>query len=174
MTLPSAKYRPLYAKFAAQRMIDPRKIEAVVMTESSGNPMAKRDEWRRDKGGKMYLWDTSRGLMQLLESTVVGLGWPSHESYDRLYDPEVNLFYGTKLLAQLIDGLNKTPKPRKDGAYTALEVPFPREVRAALARYNGGGRGNPGENGTLRNESYVVKVETWFRKVESDIRGEEG
>lgn len=173
MALPSARYREIYDKHAAARLLDPRLIEAVVMTESSGDPLAKRDEWRKDRMGKPYLWDTSRGLMQVLASTAVGLGWPSTEAEDRMFDPDVAVLYGTKLLTQNLDVFNKTQKPRANGAYAILGTPFPNEVRVALARYNGGGKGNPGDDGSLRNESYVQKVEAWFVKVAAD-RSESG
>jgi len=133
------------------------------MMESSGYTDALKEE--------PQIGDRSRGLMQLLERTAKGLGFPSIESFDRLFDPDVCILYGTKLLTQNLDGFNKSSKQRTDGTYAVLTTPFPREVRVALARYNGGGRGNPGTDGTLRNESYVAKVEGWFRKVQLDLEG---
>ena len=163
MSLPSSAYRTIYAKMSGERFLDPRLIEAVVMTESSGRTDAIREEPR--------IGDRSRGLMQVLEKTAANLGFPKQESFDRLFDPSVGVLYGVKLLVQLLDGINKGSKARTDGTYAVLKTPFPREVRIMLARYNGGFRGNPGLDGTLRNEKYVAKVEGWFRKVEIDLEG---
>lgn len=163
MALPSAKYRAVYQKHASARLLDPRLIEAVVMTESSGRTEAVRAEPR--------IGDESRGLMQVLGKTARALGFPAHESPDALFDPDVGVLYGVKVLTQNLDGFNKSTKQRGDGHYAQLVTPFPREIRVALARYNGGARGNPGPDGTLRNESYVAKVESWFRAVVLDMEG---
>lgn len=66
-------------------------IKAVMMTESSGNPMAFRDE--------PAIGDASYGLMQLLYRTARNLGYTGEAV--GLYDPMINLDLGTKLLAQL-------------------------------------------------------------------------
>ena len=163
MSLPSAQYRTIYAKLSGERFLDPRLVEAVVMTESSGLTDAVREE--------PQIGDRSRGLMQVLERTARGLGFPEHESMDRLFEPSVGVLYGVKLLAQNLDSINKGPKARTDGTYAVLTLPFPREIRIALARYNGGWRGNPQADGTLRNEAYVAKVERWFRRVQLDLEG---
>lgn len=163
MALKSGDYRAIYAKHAGARLLDPRLIEAVVMTESSGRTDAIREE--------PQIGDRSRGLMQVLERTAKALSFPAGESFDRLFDPDVGVLYGVKVLTQNLDSANKGTKARTDGTYAVLTTPFPREIRIALARYNGGGRGNPGADGTLRNESYVQKVEGWFRKVQVDLEG---
>ena len=163
MALRSAQYRTAFARMAGERLLDPRLIEAVVMTESSGRTDAIREE--------PQIGDRSRGLMQVLERTAKALGFPAHESFDRLFDPDVGILYGVKVLTQNLDSANKGTKARTDGTYAILTTPFPREVRIALARYNGGWRGNPRLDGTLRNESYVTKVEGWFRKVQVDLEG---
>lgn len=66
-------------------------IKAVMMTESSGNPNAFRDE--------PAIGDASYGLMQLLYRTAQGLGYAGEAV--GLYDPMINLDLGTKLLSQL-------------------------------------------------------------------------
>lgn len=66
-------------------------INAVILTESSGNANAYRAE--------PQIRDASYGLMQLLERTAKGLGYAG--TPDGLYDPQTNIHYGVKLLAQL-------------------------------------------------------------------------
>lgn len=68
-------------------------IQAVIDTESSGNPRAYRYE--------PAIKDASYGLMQLLYSTAKGLGYEG--TPDGLYDPETNINLGTRLLRQLRD-----------------------------------------------------------------------
>jgi soluble lytic murein transglycosylase-like protein len=71
--------------------VPPDWIQAVILTESSGNPNAYRAE--------PAINDASYGLMQLLYSTAQSLGYTG--SPDGLYDPGVNIDLGTKLLSQL-------------------------------------------------------------------------
>lgn len=66
-------------------------IQAVILTESSGRADAYRAEPR--------IHDASYGLMQLLYGTAKGLGYTG--TPEGLYDPQTNIHYGTKLLAQL-------------------------------------------------------------------------
>jgi len=69
-------------------------IKAVIMTESSFNPNAYRAE--------PAIKDGSYGLMQILFRTAVGLGFPNDpQRANELFDPQVNINFGTKLLAQL-------------------------------------------------------------------------
>jgi soluble lytic murein transglycosylase-like protein len=66
-------------------------IKAIIQTESSFNPDAYRAEPK--------IGDASYGLMQLLSATARGLGYVG--APEGLYDPATNIFYGTKLIAQL-------------------------------------------------------------------------
>lgn len=69
-------------------------IKAVIMTESSFNPAAYRAE--------PAIKDGSYGLMQVLFRTAVGLGFPNDPTKaNELFIPEININFGTKLLAQL-------------------------------------------------------------------------
>jgi len=74
-------------------------IKAVIATESNWNPNAVRHERLPDG----TVWDTSRGLMQILFRTAVSLGFPNDPSQaDKLFDPAINIDYGTRLLARLM------------------------------------------------------------------------
>jgi len=138
-------------------------LKAVAITESALNPRAYRYEpafWER------YLKDNpewkdrnpnevsaSYGLMQLMFTTAHALGFDG--SGEDLYNPVYNIELGAKLLRQLLD------KVEADH----LDISSQRHPCAiASARYNGGSRGNPGPDGTLRNQEYVDKVfRTWKR-----------
>jgi soluble lytic murein transglycosylase-like protein len=61
-------------------------IEKIIMTESSGNPMAQNE-----KSG-------ARGLMQIMKDTAeldTGFGVNYNLSYDELFDPEKNVKFGS-------------------------------------------------------------------------------
>jgi soluble lytic murein transglycosylase-like protein len=81
----------IVAKYSAQFEIPASWIEAVIITESSGDPAAYRFEPK--------LNEASYGLMQLLLSTARGLGFTGRA--EELYDPDTNIYFGTKLLADL-------------------------------------------------------------------------
>jgi soluble lytic murein transglycosylase-like protein len=66
-------------------------IKAVIATESSFNPNAYREEPKIN--------DASRGLMQILLRTARGLGFTGVPV--QLFEPDINIDLGTKLLAEL-------------------------------------------------------------------------
>ena len=86
-------YADLVTQYAAQQALDPALVSAVILCESSFDPQAE------SRLG-------ARGLMQLMEDTA---GWVAHKlgedgegySFDRLYDPETNIRYGTWYLGYL-------------------------------------------------------------------------
>jgi len=87
-------YGKIIEEKAAKYGVDPAKIKAVIMAESSGNPLAQ------EKIG-------STGLMQILPSTARGLD-PSNavlsdaQISEKLKNPEYNIELGTKHLAELL------------------------------------------------------------------------
>ena len=140
-------------------------LKAVAMVESSlkvrayrfepaffDRYLAKKDEWKTRDPNEV---SASYGLMQIMFTTAHSLGFRG--TAEELYNPVYNIGLGAKLLRQNMDG-------KKDTTNTAL---WPMDI--ALARYNGGWKGNPGDDGTLRNQSYVDKVKTAYWK----LRGEE-
>lgn len=66
-------------------------IKAVIATESSWDPKAFNPEVGSARG-------PSRGLMQLTMPTAEGIGYGGTQ--DNLFIPAINIFYGTKLLAE--------------------------------------------------------------------------
>lgn len=84
-------FDPIIESAAAKWGVPFAWIKAVIGTESNFDAYAYREEPR--------ISDASYGLMQLLTKTARGLGFSGWE--DDLYNPEINIDYGTKLLAQL-------------------------------------------------------------------------
>ena len=87
------EYADLITENALRQELDPALVAAVILCESSYNPQAE------SRLG-------ARGLMQLMEDTAA---WVAHKldedgidySFDRLYDPETNIRYGTWYLGYL-------------------------------------------------------------------------
>ncbi|MBQ7052617.1 MAG: lytic transglycosylase domain-containing protein [Clostridia bacterium] len=87
------EYADLIVEYALAQNLDPALVSAVILCESSYNPLAE------SRLG-------ARGLMQLMEDTA---GWVAHKldeddasySFDLLYDPETNIRYGTWYLGYL-------------------------------------------------------------------------
>ena len=86
-------YGDLITQYAAAQELDPALVSAVILCESSFDAQAE------SRLG-------ARGLMQLMEETA---GWVAHKlgeddasyTFDRLYDPETNIRYGTWYLSYL-------------------------------------------------------------------------
>lgn len=81
-------YEDLAARYGAQFNVRPDWILAVIQTESSGNPAALGDQGR------------SYGLMQVQLATARALGFRG-EPEDLLL-PDANVFFGTKVLADIV------------------------------------------------------------------------
>lgn len=92
------EYRDLIETYAAQQSLDPALVAAVIYTESRFDPQAVS-----------YLG--ARGLMQIMEDTgpwIAGhLSDTNNYTFDRMYEPESNIRYGTwylGFLSRLFDG----------------------------------------------------------------------
>lgn len=94
------KYEPIIQKAAEKYNVDSTLIKAVIASESAGNPRAASSA-------------NAKGLMQLIDSTAAMVG------VKNVWDPEQNIFGGTKYLKQLLDT-------------------FDGDVRLAVASYNAG------------------------------------
>jgi len=87
------EYAGLITQYALAQELDPALVSAVILCESSFDPQAE------SRLG-------ARGLMQLMEDTA---GWVAHKldeddasySFDRLYDAETNIRFGTWYLGYL-------------------------------------------------------------------------
>ena len=137
------QWRSLAEKWSKQvaYTVPPSFILAIIQMESAGNPKAKRAEPealariirdRKDDKIKGIAWSTgldtidimsSYGLMQLLVTTAWGYLSARHKNssvIDTLYDPDMNIRYGTSHLSTLLE--------KRNG-----------EIRLAARDYNGAG-----------------------------------
>lgn len=105
-------------------------LEGLILHESSGDPMAVHHDAAPDD-----LDHTSFGLMQIEGVTAKALGC---SDFNILFLPLTNISFGLRVL-------------------TANLTETGGDVATALARYNGGGHGNP-VGGPFRNQSYVDAV----------------
>jgi soluble lytic murein transglycosylase-like protein len=148
-------------------------LKAMAITESSLEPKAYRFEpgyWERylkdkpewaDKDPRIV--SASHGLMQLMWPVACGLGFTG--TVEDIQDPMINISLGAKLMRQLIDGAIRQKHAEKYYWLSPLQI--------ALARYNGGSKGNPDEVGELRNRKYVRRVMTYWgdlRKIENECQ----
>jgi len=120
------RWKDLAVKYGRRYNIDPALILAIIHTESNGNPKAYRYE--------RHIEDASRGLMQILYRTAREMGY--YGKPQGLYDPETNINYGTKYLANRI---------RKYGFYKGIAA-----YNAGSPRYT--------REGCFINQPYVNKV----------------
>ena len=107
----------LIEQYAAENGLDPNLIAAVILQESGGNPEA-------------YSKSGAVGLMQIMPRDGLaanfmcknGPCFASRPSMDELFDPELNIAYGTRMLAGLI---NRTGDVREAlRAYGPIDVGY--------------------------------------------------
>lgn len=150
MSLPTSKYRELIHTMSDG--LPPWKelsyppyvwLEGQILQESTGDPKA----YRKEPSGV-----ASYGLLQILDTTTKNiLGNPGITSFDFLYNPYINLSIGRLVLLDI-------------RSWVGLD-----NVSTILARFNGGGVGNPDGEGKLRNQDYVNKVAGWSQKVSIEL-----
>lgn len=128
-------YEDIIKREAAAHDLDPFLVAAIVRSESGFNPNVTSPVG-------------ARGLMQLMPLTAQGIARRLGESdftLDKLYEPELNIRYGTFHMQGLMGRYNSDLEP-------------------AIVAYNGGGgagdRYRAGERSTVPTESlnYVKKV----------------
>lgn len=154
-----AWYRPLVEQAASQFHLDPNTIHALVIIESSGLAHAYRyepgfwDRYLKDddfyKDQEPHRVSASYGLCQVMYPTARQYGYEGPP--EGLFIPEVSLLYGCQILASHLEWSGG-------------------DIRAALAAYNGGRRGN--RQPPYRNRGYVAKVEAaYFRQTGRPLNG---
>ncbi len=134
----SVPYSHLITEISCTQHINPVLVAGIVAQESRFDPRKNRVEER--------IHDVSFGLMQITTRTARWMGLQG--SVDKLYDPEVNLTYGVRYLAWL---LQKHP-------YGADAVAG---YNAGVPRWRHGGYVN--SRGSLSVERYVVRVLSWSK-----------
>lgn len=125
-------------------------IKGIIAKESSFNPNSYKSETRIN--------DASWGLMQLLYKTAKNLGYTG--SPEGLKDPQVSIFYGTKLLAANL----RQAKGNIEVAISAYNAGFSIE-RPWDAKRN--------SKGVISNQSYVNDVLVYKRYFEGGLSEEE-
>lgn len=151
-------YDDLFRATERQYSIVPGILKALAFVESAWNARAYRYEpafWER------YLkndprWaerdprevSASYGLCQLMFTTAVGIGYEGDA--EGLYKPATNIDLGGRYLRILLDEVWRDREHWYQFDISAMDC--------VLSRYNGGAFRNPGEDGKLRNQSYVDKV----------------
>ncbi len=148
-------YGPLIEAAATHHGLPPDLVAAVVLVESSGLTHAYRYEpayWLRYLAANP-LWQhqnprrvsASYGLMQVMVPTAHALGF--RDEPELLFVPTVGLDWGCRELARLCKWA------------VSFDAPPETRLRAALAAYNGGPRGNRPVDTPLRNDAYTRRVE---------------
>ena len=171
MPIDTKKYDDIFADVANLHRTNSRILKAIVKVESSFLPRAYRFEPAFYKtlcvkdpywiGKDQSVVSASYGLAQIMFTTAWSMGmrpanWKSMKPFEfqalaeGLYDPETNITYESRLVRALLDQVWKQGLPNTWEHISAYDFVF--------ARYNGGSVGNPRDDGTLRNQSYVDRV----------------
>lgn len=155
----------IFANMAKKYKLPRLLLKAVAQVESALDPNAYRFEpgfWDRYlknnpewRGKDPKVVSASYGLMQIMYTTAWSMGFRGKAT--DLYDPLINIDLGAKLLRANIDSIEENKLHIKHQLWS---------IRISLSRYNGGSRGNPGSDNTLRNQSYVDKVFVKWRRLE--------
>jgi len=144
---PTVPYSHLITQISCSQHINPVLVAGIVAQESGFNPRKKRVEER--------IHDISFGLMQITTRTARWMGLSG--SANQLYNPSVNLTFGIRYLAWL---LQKHP-------YGADAVAA---YNAGRARWRHGGYVN--SRGSHSVERYVVRVIHWSRRFTFQAKNE--
>lgn len=153
-------------------------LEGLILTESSGNPLARRYEPAHDAPGRKdqgsdpdvlahddgaFEDDASYGLGQVMGTTFKALlhvDRPVKIDYSILYRP----LFGLAALVETLKGELRTVY-----LTSPMQSESERVVRA-LARYNGGPTGEALVDGDIRNRAYVDRVAANAKRARNDRR----
>jgi len=171
MPIDTKKYDSIFSEVSNLHRTNPRILKAIVKVESSFLPRAYRYEpaFYKTMCAKDPYWigkdpsvvSASYGLAQIMFTTAWSMGmkpdnWKTLKANEfqalaeGLYDPRTSITYESRLIRALLDSIWAAGIPNTYEHLSAMDC--------ALARYNGGSWGNPKEDGSLRNQSYVDKV----------------
>lgn len=125
------QYEPIIAKAAEEHGVDSKLIKSVILTESAANPKAVSRA-------------NAKGLMQLMDTTASDMGVKNS------FDPEENIFGGTKYLSKMLRQYNG-------------------DVDKALAAYNAGPANVNKYDGIppfAETQNYVKRVQHYLNKMD--------
>jgi hypothetical protein len=159
MSLKTAKYRQFFDVSAQLAGLPSWKtysggvwLEALCLTESSGDPSAEHYDAGHDGGDPTEAKEwTSYGLFQIEGTTAKSyLSIGAVSDFDWLFHPQLNTAIAIGVLLGSLSRYNS-------------------DVPKTLAAYNGGGWGaRVKPNGDLNNQAYVDRVEAQVRAVLAD------
>lgn len=173
MGLDKAELDKIFCINAKKYRIPKLWLKAVAMSESSmiqtayryepafwQNYLKDNPEWK-DKDPAVV--SASYGLMQLMWTTAWAMGFRGTQ--EDLYNPVYNIELGARLIRQLLDRVMVEGVSHIYPQWSPLDV--------AMARYNGGRRGNPDNKGGLRNLKYVLRVRReWTNFMDKEVECE--
>ena len=152
-------FADLVAAIAPKHGLDVDLIEAVILTESSGQFHAYRfepafwDRYLKNHPDYRHMLPrtaaASYGLMQLMYPTARQEGFTGKPW--ELFDPSINIEYGCRHLARHLAWADSHDE-NNVGIFTLTEL------RSALAAYNGDRQGNEPDANPDRNAVYADKV----------------
>jgi len=165
------KFDKIFCLMARKYRLKKLLLKALAIRESALDPDAYRmepafwdrylkdnPEWEGEDPAKV---SASWGLCQLMFVVAVELGFGKDRTGEDLCDPVVNIELAAKKLRLTLDTIYKYKTPDKNFELLPIEI--------CLARYNGGGGGNPDDAGKLRTQKYADKVmRTWRELVEEE------
>jgi soluble lytic murein transglycosylase-like protein len=128
-------------------------IKGFVALESNFDPKSYRYE--------EHINDASYGLMQILFKTAKGAGYTG--APEGLYDPKVNVEFGTKFLRGLLEKY-----PDLTASIAAYNMGYPRKAEDTTAIIRGV-YGKPQKDWTYANQPYVDRVAAYiayYQKIE--------
>ena len=172
----TTEFDKLFCLYAKKYGLEKLFLKAVAITESSLDPNAYRyepsfwDHYLKDKpewkDQDPRIVSASWGLMQLMWTTAWGLGFRGE--VEDIINPVFNIELGAKLLRQLLDRIKSNDHGRPDVLWMLNPLAI------ACARYNGGSRGNPDDNGNLRNADYALRVfDVWKELIKTEAECDE-
>ncbi|MBA7633161.1 Membrane-bound lytic murein transglycosylase C [subsurface metagenome] len=122
-------YHPIVTDYADQHSLDENLVKAVIWTESSGFPDAEGPY------GEI-------GFMQVFYTTAQQMGFTGEP--DELFDPDTNVYYGTKYLRWQLDR-------------------YGQDIQMALSAYEAG-------TYTPENKWYVDRVLGYYARLEAYLK----
>jgi len=146
----------------------PDLVEAMIRTESGGDPRARRYEPHQDRATRTDVArdpdtadkddgdledDCSYGLMQVMgfnARALLGVRPGTPMSFAPLYRPLLNISLGLTIFTGELAAVAFE--------VSAGKLPGGRTVERALARYNGGPTGDDDTNGAFRLQAYIDRV----------------
>ena len=189
-------YRPRDREFddafraaGARHNVPPSLLKGIAAAESDFNPNSVLWEPSHKSTKQPGDTDASRGLMQTTQAAALRVGWPSGQSFDKLFDPAVSIDYGAREIAYYLanprrnmgpktQGMDVPPTDRTRDAVAAYNMGWPRSIRyttafiAAIYAYPMTYATDPPPGWVYANQPYVDRVISYAALYDADLRGD--